>query len=663
MRFAIPVLACCLIISGSALSAPIEVSGEEAAQWIHNLVPLPKSISITGKVIIPPEKMAVEVRRGSGPVVEQAVKELREAICATETSADRIFTLALEIGGRDSERLRQLKYFDQAYFVLPGENNKGLRLIALTPRGMYYASKTLCQLIAVRSSPESVEIPIMEVTDWPDIEDRGLWGSDSYLHLRWLADRKMNIVEQIANIGVDGQGQAFARLKNDNGPLVEEGPLYGIKPVPVVLHLEQLGGKGIFQAYPHLKGKSEHQGVICYSQPEFVEILAEWIAQLGSLTHVESVDVWMTENLSQMSGCLCDRCSSTDKSVLEVRAILAAWEKAKERVPSVGLRILTSEETEASNRLVFREVPKEVMVWYYHSLLTYTNRKAPVLWKQYLADFTAAGHWLGVCPNLDATVHWTSPFTGADFVRYRMNEFADKRLSGLIGYATPRVYYSRFNVEAAAEWSWNAKGRSPREFAVSWAVREGIPDPEKFAEWAELVGPVEWAVYGSHWPSGDTRGTPGRAAERLRDGTLPELGFVLWDAFTHPFGDVKSEEHLSQLLANAETAVEIALEMGIPEFIHESLIAQGYINSMKALWELRQIVEPNGVSDEDRQAAHRYFEMYVQGLAQAVEELPKWEACVTQGRRNNNFTAKPVGVMKDMIGQMKEVASELGFQL
>jgi hypothetical protein len=638
------------------------VTSEEARAWIRHVVPLPKRINIAAKRILTPGEAVVVTDSESDLVVAQACRELREALGQGNVGKRAAFTVKLRLGGPEAEKLRTLKNSEQAYTIVPGDANKGLRLVALTPRGLYYAAKTLQQLITARATAGTVEIPIMRVTDWPDMEDRGLWGSDSYLHLRWLADRKMNYIEQISLVGVDENGRPHAGIKPQHEPLLRDAPKYGIKFVPVVLHLEQVGGRGVFQAYPNLKGKSPHEGAICYSQPQFVDILAEWIAQFGRLPGVDEVDVWMTENLAQKGGCQCPECKKVDRSVLEARTILAAWKKAKEKIGDVGLRILTSEETEYSNQLVFRELPPDVKVWYYHSLLTYNTGETPVLWRDYLADYARSGRWLGVCPNLDATVHWTSPFTGADFVHYRMNEFVDKRLSGLIGYATPSILYSRFNVEAAAEWSWNAKGRSPHEFTLSWAVRRGIENPRKFAEWADAVGPVEWDVYGSHWPSGEERTTPGPSAKRLREGTLPDLGYVLWDAYRLPFGDIKSEEQLNGDVAAAARAVKLANEMGVPEYIHESLVAQGYINSLKALWELKPLVTPNGISEENKRKALRYFRVYLNSLKQVTDELPKWESSVAPKTESLRFTKEPVEVIEGMIEQMKSVAAALGVE-
>ncbi|HNT35790.1 MAG TPA: hypothetical protein PKH07_12435, partial [bacterium] len=545
-------------------------------------------------------------------------------------------------------------------------DRKSLTLVALEPRGIYYASKTVQQLLKAKRVGDRVGIPMMEVTDWPDLEDRGLWGCDAYHHMRWLSDRKMNYMEQIASPRVDENKRPIAWLSEAKMQMVTEGPTYGINPVPAVLHLEQLGGGGLFDQYPELVAKKtgeREKSPICYSQPVFVDILADWLVGYAQMPGVTEVDVWMAENLAQKGGCECDECSKHDRNVLEAQVIVAAYEKAKKRVPSLRIRTLTSEETENSNIEVFKVFPPEVKIWYYHSLLTYTAGETALLWRPYLEDFAKGGRWLGVCPSLFAAGHFTHPFTAAQFVHYRLNEFVDKGLKGLIGYAIPRTYYLSFNVEAAMEWAWNAKGRTPREFAYSWAVREGLPDPNLFAEWSETLGPVAWDVYGSDFPVGEQRNTPGKVAKRLRDGTLKELGFVLWDAYRSPWGDIKSEAQLEQDSILADKAVQLARQMGREEYIHESLIAQGYIRSLKALWELKQIVEPSEIAEKDRAAAKTYFRMYIDGLRQASDSLPKWEATLPLRKQDEDFTEKPVGVIAEMIKEMQQVASDFGILL
>ncbi|GMU22650.1 MAG: hypothetical protein AMXMBFR13_27350 [Phycisphaerae bacterium] len=636
------------------------VSTEESEAWLRHAVPLPRQVELREKAIIPVERVAVALPQNADPLTTQAGKELRAKLGSASPSGvdEGRFTISLELGGPEAQDLKGLKNSDQAYRIVPTDGNSGLRLTGLSPRGLYYAAKTLSQLILPASEPGSVQIPLARIRDWPELADRGLWGSDSYDHVGWLSDRKMNIIEQISDISVDEQGRGRGKLKKGHDPMLA-GPLHALKPVPVILHLEQVSQKGVYQAYPQLKAEGGQEGSLCYSKPEIVDVLADWIAALGSLPGVTEVDVWLAENLHQQGGCQCAECSKEDRNVLEVRAVLAGWKKARERVPHVSIYILTSEETEKSNEDIFKELPPEVKVWYYHSLLTYNTSHTRML-RKYLADYAATGRWIGVCPNLTGFVNFPHPFTGAAFIHHRMNEFADKGMSGLIGYATPRVLYSPFNVEAAAEWTWNPKGRTPREFALSYAVRRGMKDPAKFAAWSEAIGPVAWDVYGSDWPSGEQRSNPAPVAIRLAKGELGPLGSDLWGVYRSPWGDIKNVSQLEKDVAMADVALDLARQMGIVEYEQESLVVQGYIRSLKALWELRGRVTTQGVPRDQRDVARGFFRMYIDGMNQAAAALKAWEETLAARPPGARFTDKPIGVIRTSVEQMSTLAVELG---
>ncbi|MBN1420906.1 MAG: hypothetical protein JXP34_19200 [Planctomycetes bacterium] len=663
-------ICCAIIASVAAIAAPVlaqpsPVSGAEAQAWIRYAVPLPKEIEIPSRIRVAPEGIEIVARPGTGdPLVEQACRELRAAIGFPEGGPSpraAAFRVILQAGGRDADPLAGKKNADQAYRIIPGEGGDALRLVARTPRGLYYAAKTLAQLIRPRARTGEVEIPLARATDWPDLAERGLWGADTYLNLRWLAERKLNAVAQISYLEVDREGKPHARPKDGHEPLVTEGPRFGIVPVPVVLHLEQVSQKGVFAAYPSLAARGGQEGAICYAQPEFAGILAGWIADLGRLPHVETVDVWMTENLHGQGGCRCDECRKVDRSVQEARTILAAWAKARESVPGVGLSIHTSEETARSNAEVFRALPPEVNVFYYHSLFTYTTGEFPMITGP-VANLAASGRWVGVCANLCAWVGQGLPFTGPHFVRYRMREFVEKGLSGFRGYATPRTRMNRFNIEAAAEWSWNAGGRSAREFARSHAVREGLRDPEAFAEWADLNGSVAWDVYGSDWPVGLKRQFPGSVAERLRAGTLPALGTVRnRGAFRGPWGDIATPEILAADVRAASRAVEIARGFERPEFLQESLVVQGLISSLKALHDLAETLPDGEISAASRDAIAKALRAYSKALRQAASALSAWLAIVEPDPAAKDHTHRTLELLRRAVEEMETFAAGRGF--
>ena len=657
------VLACVLMLIACngecATPARRKVTEKEALQWVRYVVPLPKSIKITGEVKLPSGSVRVVPCPGSDILIQQAVKELADAVGENAASRKSAFSIRFQIGGVEAEPLKKLKNSDQAYRIfVPAGKQPELRLVALTPRGIYYAAKTLQQLIRARSTRSSIAVPLLDVTDWPDMAQRGLWGGDNYEHLKWLGDRKMNIMEQISAIGVDEHGKPFAKVRPDRMPLVTEAPLYGIEFAPVILHLEQVGKLGVFQHYPEFKGKTEHPGAMCYSQPGVTDMIAEWMVQLASVPGVKTLDCWLTENLHGQPGCQCDKCKNEKWQLLEIRTVLRAWEKAKKKLGRYfTLRVTTSEATEPENRAIFAELPPDVQVTYYHSLFTYNNRRMEII-PSYVVEEAKKGRWMGVIPNFCSHTGYWEPFTGATFVHYRLNEFVKKGLKGLVGYVTPGVNYYRFNTEAAAEWSWNAKGRSPREFAISYAVRYGIKNPEKFADWCEVIGEVGWDVYGNHWLYGERTGRPGRVAYLLKNGKLPELGFVLWDCFPSPWGNIKTETILNEDVEAAAKALKLAKELGYRLAVEESLVVDGTIRALKALYELRKIVKPDGIASQDRQAAEMFFREYISGLTQARDALPRWEKMVRTPNWPTTYIDRVVEILDRMIKEMRQVATE-----
>ncbi len=648
------------LLAGPAQAAFEPLSQSESAQWLDHLVPLPREIAITGRRVLSRGQVALAGRTNGSPILEQTAQELRECFGAPAL-ANPEFTVTLQLGGPEAEPLQALRNAAQAYRILPESSERGLRLVALSDRGLYYAAKTLQQLVRARAEGQRLQMPRLTVRDWPEMETRGLWGSDSFDWLPLLANWKLNYQENIARLRVDpATKRGHASLKPGTEQLLSLGPCLGIEHAPVVLHLEQLQNTGLFEAYPELRAQSGGKpGVICYSQPAFAGVLADWIAELGSLPGVERVDVWFTENLQGKGGCKCERCRNQNWVLAEARTVLAAWRQAQQRRPGLGLRVLTSEATYDANAELFDAIPREVGIWYYHSLLTYTVRSKPMIegpvWRA-----AQAGRWIGVCPSLVPHVGWAEPFTCPQFVHARMSEFTSKGLRGMIGYATPRTMLARFNIEAAAEWLWNPGGRTPRQFARSWAVRQKIAAPDKFADWTDTLGPVAWAIYGSEWPAGEKRKAISGVARLLARGELPELGSFKWGVFGSPWGEIQTPEQLRGQAQAAAAAVQIARQIGRPEFIHESLVIQGYADALCALWELKQLVTPQGLAAENRATARIHFERYDRALQQAAAALRAWERSVPGLRGEGRFTDSAVEMLETMRRDMKTTAADLG---
>ena len=649
------------LLTAAATQAGEAVSQDAAAQWLQHLTPLPREISLPAKLILRRGEIAVVGDTNVNKIIAQAVLELTRTLEPSTPAPEKAaFKISFERGGAEAEPLWALKNAAQAYRIKPEADGRGLRLVALSDCGLYYAGKTLQQLLRAHLTAQTVEIPLVTVRDWPEMETRGLWGGDSFYCLPWLADRKFNYQENISRLTVDrATKRGHARVKGGTEQLLTLGPRMGIEHAPVVLHLEQLQGTGLFEVYPELRGQGGKPGVICYSQPAFVGVLADWIADLGSQPTVERVDVWFTENLAGKGGCQCEKCRQQNWALAEARTVLAAWREAQKRRPGLGLRVLTSEATYDANAAIFAEIPREVGIWYYHSLLTYTARKKPMIDGPVLKA-AQAGRWIGVCPSLVAHVGVTEPFTSAQFIHDRMSEFTGKGLRGMIGYATPRTLMSRFNVEATGEWLWNPNGRTPREFTLSWAMREKIRSPEKFVEWAELMGPAEWAIYGSDWPAGEKRTAQPSVATLLAKAQLPELGTFKWDKFGSPWGEFKTPAELKATATATERGLKLARELDLPEFIQESLVIQGYADALCALWELKQLVTKNGVAPDERVAAREQLAKYKRALAQSRNGLQAWDRVVSSGSSRRGHVQRTLDILQTMLEQMKRSAADLG---
>jgi hypothetical protein len=640
------------------------LSAEEETNWTHHLVPLPKHIQFQGAVLLANHQVVIRREGNSALLVRQAAKELTAALGVGDESTapgQEAFTISFRQGGPEADRLAHLPNAGQAYRIIPTVNADGLVLAAQTPVGLYYAAKTLQQLIEAPAQPDKVVMPLVEVADWPDMKDRGLWGCYSFLHIPWLSDRKMNYLEQLTNTRVVSRQVNSVELSQAKQVMLTQGPTHGVQPVPIIVHLELLHGGGLFDVYPELRAQGGETGAICYAQPAIVDILADWMVEFSDMRGVSEVDVWMSENLHGKGGCQCPKCRTQNRDLQEAEVIVSAWQKARVRAPALGLRILTSEETYESNEELLTDLPPTVGIWYYESLLTYTTGQAPMV-PTYLERLAGEGRVVGVCCNLTPIVALTHPFTGAAFVHYRMNEFVQKGVSSLLGFPTPRIPLATFNVEAAAEWSWNAQGRSPREFALSWAVRQGMDDPQRFAEWSETLGPVAWDVYGSDWPLHGQRKALKPVTEHLKAGTLPGLG-ELTGAFRSPFGDIKSVDQLRENVARAGKAVALASGLENQAFLQESLVVQGYIHSLNALWALDRLTTPEGVATSDRAAAARYTKMYLDGLEQAKTALPGWLSATMPEAKPEDYLDSSFRLLERMQERMKDFASELDLEM
>jgi len=603
------------------------ISEAQVNDWIQWLVPLPHQIELSAKVRVPVSNIRIRLPREPTELDRCAAEELAQLLSEATGIEPRIsslpgppgtFVIDLRRSPADREAIGDRPNPDQAYFIrgLRGKQQGvvGLACGANTDVGTYYAVKTLKQLLApgIEGSGEAatVAIPVCEITDWPDMEQRGQWAGITPDYTELMAELKFNLVEQYTALSVDEEGVGHAKMDMQ---VMEHARHHAVHIVPLTHHLDQLElcAPNIFKIYPQLRavGAGNNTG-LCFSRPEVVTLLAQWLTELGKIPGVGDVAICLSEEAA--TGCQCEQCQLQDRFVLETRTCLAAWEQAKRECPHLGLRLVLTQASYPSNDKILAAVPSGVKVSYYHGSLTYNTSRRQMIYPL-LEEYVKRGRWLGVYPTVGASWYIAAPFTNPQFIHYRMSEFVDKGLSCLVAYASPSHWYYIPNIEAAMEWSWNAHGRSPAEFAASYAVRHGLQHPEKFAEWTETISPVSWDIYGSRFPYREISG----GTEQVILGTA-ELGSGI-------FGEFKREEQFDEDLAKCQAALALAHEIGNQGIMLETRIIQAYTQVLKSTWELSKLVQGDqGVSEADREAAQEWFDLFSAGCDTLVALYPEW---------------------------------------
>ena len=109
----------------------------------------------------------------------------------------------------DAGRLQACPNKAQAYIIRPDGESR-LVVAALNEKGPYYGAQTLRQLLGAKLTRDAVSIPFATVTDWPVMEERGLWNSAQVMP--WLSSLKLNFCTYICARSMDTNGWVRAHL-------------------------------------------------------------------------------------------------------------------------------------------------------------------------------------------------------------------------------------------------------------------------------------------------------------------------------------------------------------------------------------------------------------------------------------------------------------------
>ncbi len=595
------------------------IRDEEAQEWLTHLIPLPKKVAIPAKLNLPPGGIGVCPRPDAGPVERNAVRELSKWLEAATGVAPTGTAFVLTLGVLDDKGalagesvdgaadLYPLPNREQAYLIRPAEGGKGLVLAALSGEGVYYAAQTLIQLLAPSTSRERVEMPLLTVLDWPDIAERGLWNQNSPDLVYENAAIKLNFFRIGTDLRVSPSGNTAVIPRKD---LMLKSRLRAIRYLPTITHLNFLHRLGLFEVHPELMGKGDrafagqylaHGGdpkahpAPCASQPALASILADWMMAIAAGGATEC-GCWLTERPAQ---CGCATCLAEGQFVQEARAFITAWRKTQKRYPGFVIRLFLSTTTDERYDRIMAELPAGVKIERACALNMERVRAEPRdrFVNALLDPYAAKGVWIAsydvpiTANGAVDTPEFKLPESSAHRIRAYVAQLAERRYSGAYGMLafglSERI--CDLNITALAEYAWNAKGRSERDLAMAWAVRRGCAQPEKVADWAERIGPLEYDIYDAEFP---TAYSWGLAAQRVQQRQRPSLGEGMFRYF-------RTREDFERKLGDARKALAIAGTLEKPEFALETKVLISYIELARTLFEIRDAAacgEKDGVT-------------------------------------------------------------------
>ena len=617
----------------------VSMTSQEESMCLRHLIPLPHEISIGKKITLKPSAISIKPAGKADGIVRNAFGEMvnlfKEKTGSMPNGND--FTIVIGIAGDDGKldgtvvrnynRSKSLPNNEQAYIIQP-DGEKALLITGLNGKGVYYAAATLIQLLEPFMSEKSVTIPLAEVVDWPDLEERGLWNfQDPPTWIPWLSSLKLNYGKMAATKlhTVEKGKKNHATIDKE---LMMKARLTGFNYLPFIMHFNFLHGYGLFREYPELAGigdsalsgryfahksGSQHR-VPCMSKPLFTDILTEWMMDIAS-QGADEVSCWLSERPAQ---CGCDECTAIGQFVLEARACVDAWRETMKTYPDFIIRLFISTTTAEKYYRVCAEAPPEVRLerccasWVERVLHMPRDLYVNTLFDRYASE----GRWvanydvpLGSYGRVD-TPEFKIPCSSAHRIRDFVSQLIERKYAGAYGMmawnSVGEETYG-FNLNALAEWSWNRDGRSEKEFVIAWATREGYKNPEAVAEWSEIMGPIEFDVYDSEFP---VCYSWGQATQMVENKERPYLGEGLFRYYLSP-------DDFDKKIAACNRAHKIAGQFENTYLADETAVVRSYVNLVKHVYLVAELVATDELTTLESQNVLRE---HLAGLEKAGKE-------------------------------------------
>jgi hypothetical protein len=153
---------------------------------------------------------------------------------------------------------------------------------------------------------------------------------------------------------------------------------------------------------------------------------------------------------------------------------------------------------------------------------------------------------------------------------------------------------------------------------LAWATREGYEDPEAVADWAELVGPVEFDVYDSDFPTCYSwRQAENLVIERRR----PRLGEGMFRYYLDP-------EDFARKRRVCEQALEISAGFGDDQNLARSTaVLLSYVELCRCVYEVADLFATCTLTSlEDQGSLRALLEELARAGESNVAAIRSWRA-------------------------------------
>ena len=607
---------------------------DSGSRWMERLIPLPKQIEVQGEMWIAPQQVSLELPTEPWPVLG----EIKKLLGPFAAGKDGPFVIRVvntsstppNCTEQTREALRQVPNADQAYAIEPryaDEQFSGLLLTGNTPAGLLHAARTLAQLVPVPDDAAApIEMPCVTILDWPDIAERGQWGGNVAEDIEWTSRWKLNTVEVVVQPYVDDKGLPAIHMSQE---YIDRAQKLGVKVVPYISHLEQVALRAGLMGHSELTSTpdptkpvpGEYIPGLCMSSSATIELVGAWMAEIARLDGIEDVEVWLSED---RAACFCDRCRGEEPFELEVKGIAESFEQAKALNPSLHLWYLLSQGSYPVNDKVLAVTPRDVGVTYYDGGRTYDSSHAAMIYPL-LEDYARSGRWLGVYPQITHAWRTVFPWTAPQFIHARAQEFSDKDLRRVIGYAVPDNRHHEFNVTAWAEWTWNANGRTPDGFCRAYARAHGIGDPALYAQWATKAGKAGWWLAESRLFLRSIYDP--RIA--LREIVPTDMRFQQSDLL-YERGQIEGAHAIAREALDLARRLCDAHPVAGEDALDETEALCAGLEALLAIDTIRPLINRTGLSDDEKQDLSKALDVLDSAAAVVSTRVSRWGARIDQ---------------------------------